>query len=42
MAEINNQVKQDSNNNSPRNELQLANDNLFANLNTNIKRASKS
>ena len=42
IKEINNQVKQDSNNNSPKNELKLTNDNMFVNFSANTKRASKS
>jgi len=38
MKEINNQANQDSSNNSPKNELQISHENLFANFSTNIKR----
>ena len=42
IKEINNHIKQDSNNNSPKNELKLTNDNMFVNFSANTKRASKS
>ena len=32
IKEINNNIKQDSNNNSPKNELKLTNDNMFLNF----------
>ena len=42
LNEINNQIKQDSSNNSPKNELKIKSDNLFVNFSANTKRASKS
>lgn len=42
LNEINNQIKQDSGNNSPKNELKITSDNLFVNFSANTKRASKS
>ena len=42
IKELNNNIKQDSNNNSPKNDLKMPNDNMFLNFSTNTKRPSKS